>query len=188
MSEETKAKIRAGMLRNGQIPPSQKGAKRTPEQCKRMSDVRMGHTHTLEVRKKMSISRTGEGNHFYGKTHSEETSMKMKDARKKLFENGYVTPNKKYFTLEEAKAARSGSATKRYFLLKELVKNGLTHTRQEWTSLREKNNNACIFCGSKRKLSKDHIVPLSKGGTDLISNIQPLCQSCNSRKHNKVAQ
>lgn len=34
----------------------------------------------------------------------------------------------------------------------------------------------------------DHVVPLSKGGRNDLSNAVPSCKSCNSRKHNKSAE
>ncbi len=60
------------------------------------------------------------------------------------------------------------------------------HTLEEWQVLKAKFNNICVSCFEGKLLSKDHIIPLSKGGTDYINNIQPLCHSCNSRKYNKV--
>jgi|694.fasta_scaffold41490_12 5-methylcytosine-specific restriction endonuclease McrA len=59
------------------------------------------------------------------------------------------------------------------------------HTLEEWEMLKDSYGNACAFCKKNIKLTKDHIIPLSKNGTDYIENIQPLCHSCNSKKHNK---
>ena len=62
-----------------------------------------------------------------------------------------------------------------------------SHTRQQWFSLCVHYGNRCLCCGANGGLlTVDHIVPLSKGGSDGIENIQPLCRSCNSRKHTKI--
>lgn len=40
----------------------------------------------------------------------------------------------------------------------------------------------CIRCGSEDRVVLDHVIPLSKEGTNSIVNRQPLCHSCNSSK------
>ena len=40
----------------------------------------------------------------------------------------------------------------------------------------------CVKCGSKDRLEIDHIKPVSKGGTDDLSNLQILCKHCNCSK------
>lgn len=56
---------------------------------------------------------------------------------------------------------------------------------EEWKALVEKHKGKCAICKEKKKLTVDHKKPLSKGGTNYIENIQPLCIGCNSRKKDK---
>lgn len=42
----------------------------------------------------------------------------------------------------------------------------------------------CVVCGRNDDLTVDHILPISKGGTDEEKNLQTMCQRCNLRKGN----
>jgi 5-methylcytosine-specific restriction endonuclease McrA len=46
---------------------------------------------------------------------------------------------------------------------------------------------ACLKCGSESKLTIDHVVPISKGGSNDFSNLQILCEKCNSLKGSTIA-
>lgn len=44
----------------------------------------------------------------------------------------------------------------------------------------------CVMCGSQEKLEFDHIIPISKGGSNTARNLQLLCESCNRKKSNII--
>jgi 5-methylcytosine-specific restriction endonuclease McrA len=65
------------------------------------------------------------------------------------------------------------------------------HSEAEWAILLINCGNQCLRCGVRGEdtrqgqLTKDHIRPVSRGGTNDIGNLQPLCQSCNSWKFDR---
>lgn len=44
----------------------------------------------------------------------------------------------------------------------------------------------CAHCGTSESLSVDHVIPISRGGTNDLENLQCLCRPCNSRKGARV--
>ena len=49
----------------------------------------------------------------------------------------------------------------------------------------------CLYCGRdcpRPQLTRDHVVPLSKGGRDSWENVVSACFHCNSRKGNRTPQ
>lgn len=59
-------------------------------------------------------------------------------------------------------------------------------TKVEFQSLCEGYGNICLCCRQQKPLCADHVIPLSRGGSNSIENIQPLCRSCNCKKHSKT--
>ena len=60
-------------------------------------------------------------------------------------------------------------------------------TGEQFRALSERFGNKCLCCGATDvRLTADHVTPLSRGGTNTIDNIQPLCSRCNKVKHTRV--
>ena len=60
-------------------------------------------------------------------------------------------------------------------------------TAEQWVDIQREHDYRCKYCGgSNLRLTQDHVVPLSRGGAHTRSNIVPACNSCNSRKKDKL--
>ena len=61
-----------------------------------------------------------------------------------------------------------------------------TLTTQEWRGILAKSNGRCAYCKHEAKLTMDHVIPLSRGGSHTKENVVAACGPCNFRKSNKL--
>jgi 5-methylcytosine-specific restriction endonuclease McrA len=58
-------------------------------------------------------------------------------------------------------------------------------------TLFQRDANLCLYCGDQfasTKLTRDHIVPVSRGGEDVWENCASACQECNQSKDNRTPE
>ena len=56
-----------------------------------------------------------------------------------------------------------------------------------FSTLHKEKGVICCNCQSEKDIQYHHIVPISSGGFDVISNIAPLCSKCHALIHSKKA-
>lgn len=63
-----------------------------------------------------------------------------------------------------------------------------SHTVEDISAINKNQRFACVYCGisTAEKYEVDHIIPLSRGGSDYPENLQILCMRCNRSKHTKT--
>lgn len=52
-----------------------------------------------------------------------------------------------------------------------------------------RDKNTCLYCGGEfatRDLTRDHVIPVSRGGEDTWSNVVSACKPCNHRKADRL--
>ncbi|GIW67915.1 MAG: hypothetical protein KatS3mg096_783 [Candidatus Parcubacteria bacterium] len=123
-----------------------------------------------------------------------KNEKEFQEKRKKIWlkwkEKNYekIRQRNRIATAKYRKTEKGKQAQKRYKYLRRNPNAGKIDFKK-WKEKIKELNYRCQRCGKKMKINEitiDHIVPLSKGGTNLIENLQPLCRSCNCKKNNKL--
>jgi len=61
-----------------------------------------------------------------------------------------------------------------------------------WSKIRARilirDGYCCQYCGSEDATTVDHVIPISKGGTDDPDNLVAACSRCNYSKGNRMGQ
>lgn len=185
-----------------------KGYKQTEEHKEKIRQAITGIVRSKETCEKISKSKTGKTHK--GFKHSEETKKRLSEIAKQGFKNGripYQLGKSRFKNEEEKRLCMLEHGRKSY---RKHIKTRLIYyrklafkrrnspgsfTKEEWDNKLKEYDYKCAYCGiSEIELLKitgmgltiDHIIPISKGGTSNIDNLQPLCKKCNCRKSNKL--
>lgn len=196
MSDDFKKKLSGNTNGKGN-----RGMKHSKEARKKISEALTGRKFSEEHKKNLSKSRNGHWNNIDEEKKCLICLKGFRVSRKRELENQrfcsykcywiWLKDNSKIGEVNWKGGISIGENKKHYQKTKmyenrALKKEALgTHTETEWLALKIKYKFMCLCCKKVEpeiKLTEDHIIPLKKGGSNDIENIQPLCKSCNSRK------
>ncbi|MFA6314995.1 MAG: NUMOD3 domain-containing DNA-binding protein [Candidatus Paceibacterota bacterium] len=176
------------------------------ETRQKLSDANKGKTpkNLLYMQKKSADARRGKhlplaqrikiGLASLGKHHSEETKRKFSESKSgtknPMYGKGYRQIGKNNPSYKHGLSNTSQYKSNMSHRWRRMTTRNTegSHTIQEWEELKKEFHYMCLCCKRIEPeiiLTQDHIIPTIQGGTDYINNIQPLCRSCNSRKHAK---
>lgn len=103
-----------------------------------------------------------------------------------------LSPDKKIMEISRLKKWNSDNPEKRrdhshkHRAAKLLASSIGNHSHSDWLKICKAQKGKCANCGHRRNLTRDHKVPLSRGGSNLSINIQGLCNECNASKCDKL--
>lgn len=135
-------------------------------------------------------------NSLKGKKMPEEWKAKLRKPKSITHSKSDATKKK---ISESQKGKRMGELSSRWKGGVSVLKNKIrrerlanaegSHTNGEWELLKKQYGFTCPCCKQSEpiiKLTEDHIIPISRGGSNYIENIQPLCSRCNIKKFTKI--
>lgn len=125
----------------------------------------------------------------YHKMGGTEHFDEYKAMLRRLAENPFVYEDDKESVtrqLQEIRQSETTAETKRVLVARRRSDFDKERDRL-MLALIERDGCHCARCGSAENLTIDHVIPISKGGSDELSNLQLLCQSHNSAKGDRIA-
>lgn len=159
---------------------------------KKSSEEYLEHCKLKKYRKRQYLYSLDDDNAYSFDIVRQQTRYKQKN---------YVRTPYKVTQVQESYDFGYGALLNRYKKLEEinfettLSKYNSNNQRKLLTpklknKIKERDNYTCQLCGKYMPdeigLHIDHIVPISKGGKTVESNLQVLCSRCNAEKSNKV--
>ena len=138
-----------------------------------------------------------EQNKQYRQDHKEEINKRVKQwylnnleymkQHQREYRNNNREKVNRWSKTDKGKAAQQRAHNKRRAQEKEMIN---TLTAQEWIDILKEYKFRCAYCGKEFTLfnreTRDHVIPISKGGNNVKENVVPACKSCNSKKNNKI--
>ena len=119
----------------------------------------------------------------YDKQHGGIETEEQKDARNTRRRARYATDGgqrRRYENMRRRGVDRQGETQRRRAKIKG-AEGSISEV--EWFDIKRQHDFRCAYCGKRKKLTMDHVVPLARGGRHDKTNIVPACVNCNSQKH-----
>ena len=106
------------------------------------------------------------------------------------FRANYTDEEKELLILElEDKERQAFERLKRKFLLTEEIEREPKRKpipEEIRIAVWRRDSGQCAKCSSRKNLEYDHIIPVSKGGSNTVRNSELLCEECNRKKRDNI--
>lgn len=108
--------------------------------------------------------------------------------RLKEWGDGYIKKQRKELELEDKERQKFERLKRNFELSQEVEKTPKRESIPEAARIAvwRRDGGECAKCGSRKNLEYDHIIPVSRGGSNTVRNIELLCEECNRKKRDNI--
>lgn len=142
---------------------------------------RFSHCKNCEIQYRGTRKKQSNASRRRWEARNPEKSRKAKLAH-------YLANSEKYNEAARRYAREHPEWKREQWRKRHLRKQGVagTHTLDEWKAVQVKQGGHCFYCGEPARLHRDHLIPITRGGSDYIANVVGACKVCNSRKNTRT--